>query len=69
MTTGLKVVDTRRSDMLAVPLTTVDQGTSETGKRAVELLLEQIASKRLLRPKRILISPELVIRESSRRIP
>jgi LacI family transcriptional regulator len=58
----------RYSDMLAVSLTTVDQGTAETGTRAVELLLEQIASKRSLRPKKILIAPTLVARESSRRI-
>ena len=34
------------SDFLAVPLTTVDQGTCEIGKRAADLLLERIGSKR-----------------------
>ena len=56
------------SDVLAVPLTTVDQGTSRIGKWASELLLERIASKRALRPKRIMISPKVVVRESSQRL-
>ena len=53
------------SDFLAVPLTTVDQGTFEIGKRAANLLLDAIASKRRLRPQKILIEPRLVIREST----
>jgi LacI family transcriptional regulator len=57
------------SDMLAVPLTTVDQGTSQIGRRAAELLIEQIASKRPLRPRTVLIAPKLVVRESTRRQP
>lgn len=57
------------SDLLAVPLTTVDQSTSQTGKRAAELLLAQMAAKRLSRPRKILLSPKLVIRESTHRIP
>jgi LacI family transcriptional regulator len=56
------------SDVLAVPLTTVDQGTSEIGTRAAELLLERIGSKGVLRPKTILIPPRLVIRQSTQRI-
>ncbi len=55
------------SDQLAVPLTTVDQGTCQMGARAAELLLERIGMKRSLRPKKILIPPRLVERESSRR--
>src|SRR5258708_40302766 len=57
------------SDFLAVPLTTVDQGTSEIGKRAANLLLERIASKRPLRPRKVLIVPRLVVRQSTRRGP
>jgi LacI family transcriptional regulator len=53
------------SDFLAVPLTTVDQGTFEIGKRAANLLLERISSKRKLRPKKILIEPKLVVRQST----
>ena len=55
------------SDFLAVPLTTVDQGTFEIGKRAANLLLEGIASKRSLRPRKVLIVPRLVIRQSTKR--
>jgi LacI family transcriptional regulator len=55
------------SDALAVPLTTIDQKTCEIGARAAELLLEQIGSKRPVRPKKILIVPELVRRKSTDR--
>jgi LacI family transcriptional regulator, galactose operon repressor len=57
------------SGVLAVPLTTVDQGTREIGTRAAELLLEQIDSKKALRPKKVLITPRLVVRESTKRRP
>jgi len=57
------------SDLLAVPLTTVDQGTCEIGARAAELLIDRIILKRSVRPKSILITPNLVERESSRRQP
>jgi LacI family transcriptional regulator len=55
------------SDVLTVPLTTIDQGTCRIGSLAAELLLERIASKRSMRPKKILIPPKLVERESTRR--
>ena len=55
------------SDVLAVPLTTVDQGTAEIGRRAAELLLEQMAAKSAVRPKKVLIAPKLVARASTRR--
>jgi LacI family transcriptional regulator len=55
------------SDFLAVPLTTVDQGTSEIGKRAANLLLECIASKRAVKPRKVLIVPKLVVRQSTKR--
>jgi LacI family transcriptional regulator len=57
------------SDVLAVPLTTVDQGTGQIGRQAAELLLGQIASKRTLRPRKILIAPKLVVRQSTKRQP
>ncbi len=56
------------SDVLAVPLTTIDQGTFEIGKRSAELLLEQMTSKHPRRPKKIWIAPKLVVRESSLRL-
>jgi len=55
------------SDVLAVPLTAVDQGTEEIGKRAAELLLGQIGEKRKARIKRVLIAPRLVPRQSTQR--
>jgi LacI family transcriptional regulator, galactose operon repressor len=55
------------SDLLAIPLTTVDQGTCRIGTQAAELLLERIGSKRPLKPVRILIPPRLVERESTHR--
>jgi LacI family transcriptional regulator len=57
------------SDVLTVPLTTLDQRTTETGTRAANLLLERITAKRSLRPKKVLIRPVLVVRESTRRVP
>ena len=57
----------RYSDLLAVPLTTVDQGTNRIGSHAAELLMQQIASKRPLQPQNVLIAPQLVVRQSTRR--
>src|ERR1700692_1127485 len=59
----------RYSDLLAVPLTTVDEGTCQLGARAAELLMERIALKRPVRtrPRKILILPKLIERESTRR--
>lgn len=54
------------SDQVAVPLSTIDQGTCTIGQRAAELLIERIAAKRVLPPQRILIPPKLVERESTR---
>jgi len=55
------------SDVLAVPLTTVDQGVVRIGTQASEILMQQISSKRALRPKTILIAPKVVIRKSTLR--
>lgn len=55
------------SDALAVPLTTIDQKACEIGARAAELLLEQMAAKRPVKPKKILLVPELVVRKSTQR--
>ncbi|MGA8152115.1 MAG: LacI family DNA-binding transcriptional regulator [Terriglobales bacterium] len=73
---GLKVPDdisvvgagnVHYSDLLAVPLTTVDQGTRQMGAQAAELLIERIGQKGSPRPKKILIPPKLVERRSTRR--
>lgn len=55
------------SDVLAVPLTTVDQGTVQIGRKAAELLMEQIGAKKKPRTRKILISPRLVVRQSTQR--
>ncbi|MFZ1008078.1 MAG: LacI family DNA-binding transcriptional regulator [Candidatus Sulfotelmatobacter sp.] len=55
------------SDVLAVPLTTIDQGTVQIGTQAAEILMQRISSKRGVRPKTILIAPTIVIRKSTAR--
>ena len=56
------------SDLLAVPLTTVDQGTIQIGTQAAEILIKQIESKRAFRPKTILIAPRVVVRKSTEKL-
>jgi LacI family transcriptional regulator len=56
------------SELLSVPLSTVDQGTSQIGTRAAGILMHQITSKRGVEPKKILISPKLVVRRSTQRL-
>jgi LacI family transcriptional regulator len=58
----------RHSDVLSVPLTTIDQGTCRIGMLAAELLIARIGSKCSIRPQQILIPPKLVERESTRRL-
>jgi LacI family transcriptional regulator len=55
------------SDVLAVPLTTIDQGTTEIGRRAAELLLAETESKRKINPTKVLIAPRLLVRKSTQR--
>jgi len=55
------------SDFLRVPLTSVDQNSSEIGKLSAELALALVASKTALRPKVELTPPKLVVRASSMR--
>ena len=53
-------------DMLRVPLTTIAWSTAAMGQAAAELLLELVKDKRKTgKPRRIVIPPELVIRQSS----
>lgn len=56
------------SDVLAVPLSTIDQETARMGIAAAEMLIEQIETRRTLQTRKILLSPRLVVRESSRRL-
>ncbi|HEY8411122.1 MAG TPA: LacI family DNA-binding transcriptional regulator [Pyrinomonadaceae bacterium] len=55
-------------DILRVPLTTVGWSTAAMGQAAAELLLEVVADKgKERKPRRIVIPPQLVVRESSGR--
>jgi LacI family transcriptional regulator len=55
------------SDFLRVPLSSVDQGSEEIGKRAAAMALLVASKKSNSRPKLELIEPRLVIRASSLR--
>jgi len=59
--------DVHYSDMLRVPLSTINYSSFQIGESAAELLLACIESKTPLPPKRILFPPRLVVRESSLR--
>jgi len=54
------------SDLLRVPLSTIDQGSAKIGRQAAEILIKSITSKRKRPAKTILIEPTLVARESTR---
>jgi LacI family transcriptional regulator len=55
------------SDLLRVPLSTIDQSSSLIGETAAELLVECMEAKAPRDPKHLLIPPRLIVRESSRR--
>ena len=55
------------SDLLRVPLTTVSWSKEEMGRRAAELILDQIGPHPAGPFRRVIVPPELIIRESSRR--
>ncbi len=55
------------SDFLRIPLTSIDQKNEFIGKRVAALALKLAQSKVHARPKTELITPELVVRESSLR--
>jgi len=56
----------RYSESLRVPLSSVDIPRRTLGARAGEVALEMTEGKRPLRAKRILVTPKLVVRESTR---
>jgi LacI family transcriptional regulator len=51
------------------PLTTVAQPVYDLGREAMRLLLERIGAGKPRRPERVILKPELIIRESSGRPP
>jgi LacI family transcriptional regulator len=61
------VANMHYSDMVIVPLSTVDQGTGDIGQQAAQRLLACMASKRPTAPQEILLTPKLIPRASSLR--
>ena len=57
--------DVAYSDLIRVPLTTVRWSKTELGKSAAELILGQIEEDDHIRPQRVIIPPEIVIRQSA----
>lgn len=55
------------SDLLRVPLSTIDQSSSMIGETAANLLVECMEAKNKVPPRRVLIQPRLIARESSKR--
>jgi LacI family transcriptional regulator len=53
------------SDLLRVPLSTVDQSSLRIGRTAADLLLDSIESKAPRKPRRILFSPRVIARAST----
>ena len=57
-------------DMLRVPLTTVSWSRAEVGREAAELLLNPLEDEEAVEPpRRVIIPPQLVVRESSGPVP
>ena len=54
------------SDLLRVPLSTIDQGSASIGRQAADLLIKAITAKRKKPGRTILIEPTLIARESTR---
>jgi LacI family transcriptional regulator len=56
--------DVAYSDLIRVPLTTVRWSKRDLGRRAAELILDQIDEEAAAPPQRVIIPPELVVRAS-----
>ena len=54
------------SDLLRVPLSTIDQSSASIGEQAADMLIKSIGAKRRRPGKTVLIDPILVERESTR---
>jgi LacI family transcriptional regulator len=61
------VANMRYSDVLSVPLTTVDQGAAAIGQQAAQRLLVRMKAGKAPPPKELLVPPQLIIRRSSQR--
>jgi LacI family transcriptional regulator len=58
----------RNTDLLVVPLSTIDQDSSAMGSQAGELVLKLIKAKGKARLKTVMIPPTLVARQSTNRL-
>ena len=56
--------DVAYSDLIRVPLTTVRLSKRDLGRRAAELILDQIDGDDEVQPQRVIVPPEIVVRES-----
>jgi LacI family transcriptional regulator len=54
------------SDLLRVPLSTIDQSSTSIGEQAADILIKSIGSKRRRPGRTVLIDPVLIARESTR---
>ncbi len=54
------------SDLLRVPLSTIDQASASIGRQAADVLIRAITAKRRRAGKTVLIEPTLIARESTR---
>ena len=53
------------SDLLRVPLSTIDQSSAVIGQQAADMLAKAIGAKRKKPPRTVLIEPTLIVREST----
>jgi LacI family transcriptional regulator len=58
----------RYSDYLRIPLSSIDQSTSQLGEEAGKLALDIIKNGSVSRPRHIRLEPKLVVRASSAEI-
>jgi LacI family transcriptional regulator len=61
------VANMHNSDMLRIPLSTVDQGTPIVGEQAALVLLANMTAKRRPATQQIIVPPRLIVRASSLR--
>ena len=54
------------SDLLRVPLSTIDQNSTAIGQQAADILIKAIGSKRRRPPRTVVMEPALIARESTR---
>jgi LacI family transcriptional regulator len=65
---GIKVIgvgNVHYSDLLRVPLSTIDQASTSIGQQAADILVKAIGSKRKRPPRTVIVEPALVVREST----